>query len=108
MIKQIVQPLVENSILHGFKDLTRQGKIYIRCYKVGQEIQIDIIDNGRGFPNRSNGKKTGYAMSNLEERMRIVFGDTFGLERLASEQGAWIRLKLPILSSHDINDTRIR
>lgn len=108
IIKQILQPLIENSILHGFKDLQRQGKIYIRCYKLDQEIWIDLIDNGRGFPIKvetvEDEPVTGYALINLKERLDIAFGAEFGMERLEVQQGTWIRLKLPILGDSDIKN----
>lgn len=108
LLKQIIQPLVENSILHGFKDLQRQGKIYIRCYQDNSELLIDIIDNGWGFAANIESKSSkgqyssGYALTNLTERMKIAFGDGFGMEKKVIENGAWIRLKLPILLEADL------
>ncbi|WP_246050066.1 sensor histidine kinase [Aquibacillus sediminis] len=101
LIKQLLQPLVENSIVHGFKDLSRQGTIYIRCYQVDQMIWIDIIDNGRGFTNNATSfdeqRHSGYALSNLKERMKIAFNQNFEMDWLDVEQGAWVRLKIPIV-----------
>jgi two-component system, sensor histidine kinase YesM len=91
IIKQVIQPLIENSIIHGFKDLPKQGKICIRCYKVDQELWIDIIDNGWGFESKDDVSKekkvTGYALINIKERMRIVFGERFGMEQRKTEEG---------------------
>lgn len=100
IIKQILQPLVENSIRHGFKDLPQQGIITIRCYKVEDELWIDVMDNGWGFrynPDEEVEKKeSGFAHKNLQYRLTKAFGEGYGMERIASESGAWIRLKLPI------------
>lgn len=105
IIKKIIQPLIENSIIHGFKDLPKQGKICIRCYKVDQELWIDIIDNGWGFESKDDlskeKKETGYALINIKERMRIVFGERFGMEQRKREEGTWIRLKFPVLNDAD-------
>lgn len=107
IIKQILQPLVENSILHGFKDLPRQGVIQIRMFKVDQEIWTDVIDNGWGFKNekqdKDDNRKGGYAISNLIDRLEIAFGEEAKFEVLDSEMGTWIRLKLPITENDNRN-----
>lgn len=107
IIKQILQPLVENSILHGFKDLPRQGVIQIRFYKVEKEIWIDVIDNGLGFLNvkqeEDPNRKSGYAIPNLIDRLEIAFGEEAKFEVLDSELGTWIRLKLPISENDNRN-----
>lgn len=109
VIKQILQPLVENSILHGFKDLPRQGVIQIRLFQVAQEIWIDVIDNGWGFLNvkkdEDPDRKSGYAIPNLIDRLEFAFGEEAKFEVLKTSVGAWIRLKLPI--SEDGNNNLI-
>jgi two-component system, sensor histidine kinase YesM len=109
IIKQILQPLVENSILHGFDDLPRQGVIRIRLFKVEKEIWMDVIDNGWGFPNEKQeqdpNRKSGYAIPNLVDRLEFAFGEEATFEVLDSVVGTWIRLKLPI--SKDDNRNQI-
>lgn len=95
IMKQILQPLVENSIKHGFKSLPKQGIINIRCYQVVDEIWIDIIDNGWGF--HPSCESTGYALKNLRDRLNIAFGQKYGLTLLDSEEGAKFRLVHPLL-----------
>ncbi|MGG3941850.1 histidine kinase [Peribacillus psychrosaccharolyticus] len=110
IIKQLLQPLVENSIQHGFKNLRGQGKIQIRCYQNDDEIWVDVIDNGDGFPRNLTENETGFALKNLTERLNLLFGRGFGMERLDSEIGTWIRLKIPIVivdhekNLGDVND----
>ena len=45
----ILQPLVENCIKHGLKDVTENGKIEIKVRKSGGSMLIEISDNGKGF-----------------------------------------------------------
>lgn len=45
----ILQPFVENSILHGFKGISYKGYIYIKLFKVHDYVFIQIIDNGIGL-----------------------------------------------------------
>ncbi|MEK5444716.1 cache domain-containing sensor histidine kinase [Fredinandcohnia sp. FSL W7-1320] len=95
IMKQLIQPLVENSIQHGFYELPNQGVITIRCYKVDDQIWIDVIDNGWGF--KSERTDTGYALRNINERLSIVFGEPYGLRIEKPEEGALVRLVLPLI-----------
>jgi len=49
----LVQPLVENAILHGFKDLN-DGKVIIEFKKVDQNLKINVLDNGIGWLKNGN------------------------------------------------------
>ncbi|MGG3470375.1 histidine kinase [Neobacillus pocheonensis] len=128
IIKQVLQPLVENSILHGFKNLPRQGIITIRCYQHDDEIWMDVIDNGWGFSKeeqdleRLNGEAKsdlnhddsasgdkestetghGYALKNLKERLELAFGEGAGMEQLDTVEGAWIRLRFKLQKNGNI------
>ncbi|WP_333813394.1 sensor histidine kinase, partial [Muricomes intestini] len=48
IIKLILQPLVENSIMHGFKDLNATGRITITVKETGQCLYLLVADNGWG------------------------------------------------------------
>lgn len=111
IIKQILQPFVENSIVHGFKDLPRQGVIKISCYRNDRELWIDVMDNGWGIPEHimkdGPNKDKNFALFNIRERLELTFGKGFGMELLPSEIGTRIRLKLPLLEEVDtIEDVR--
>ncbi|MCC3356871.1 sensor histidine kinase [Bacillus sp. REN16] len=95
IMKHLIQPLVENSILHGFKELPRQGVITIRCYKNDEQMWIDVMDNGWGF--KKDRSHTGYALKNMNERLSIVFGEPYGLQIIEQEEGAMVRLVLPLV-----------
>jgi len=102
IMKQLLQPLVENSILHGFNNLPRQGIITIRAYQAEEEVWMDVIDNGWGFLDERVKKRKGYALKNLRERLATAFGEDALLERLPFEQGAWIRLKIPLKKNNHL------
>ncbi|MBL4670308.1 MAG: tetratricopeptide repeat protein [Flavobacteriales bacterium] len=58
VIPLIIQPLIENSIVHGFKNIDYIGKIIITCSTKGNCLQILIDDNGIGFnPNKKENSK---------------------------------------------------
>ena len=95
IIKQLIQPLVENSIEHGFAGKNSQGVIRVRAYRHENELWIDVIDNGSGI--REKGLETGYAIKNIRDRIHILYGKTYGLEHIQSAEGAWLQLRLPLL-----------
>ncbi|MEH7381418.1 histidine kinase [Bacillus sp. JJ1533] len=95
IMKNLVQPLVENSIQHGFKNLPRQGMITIRSYRVEEQIWIDVMDNGWGF--KKEDQHSGFALNNLNERIAIAYGEPFGLQVLDADEGVTVRLVLPLL-----------
>ncbi|WP_342504790.1 histidine kinase [Sporosarcina sp. FSL K6-2383] len=101
IMKQIIQPLVENCIKHGFNNYFKQGIINIRCYQVDNQLWIDVIDNGWGFQPTS-GESTGYALKNLRDRLNIAFGEEYSLILLETKEGAAFRLVLPLLDGDNL------
>jgi two-component system sensor histidine kinase YesM len=98
----ILQPLVENSILHGFRDLKHGGIIEIEIAGEGERWTIAVRDNGSGMDDdqvhelfRLESKK-GYAVSNLIRRLQLYYGDgaEFHVDS-APERGTEIRISLP-------------
>ncbi|MBL4708004.1 MAG: tetratricopeptide repeat protein [Flavobacteriales bacterium] len=66
----IIQPLIENAIVHGFKNIDYTGKIIITCLTNGNCLQILIEDNGVGFnPNK---KENGKGLMIVEKRLALV------------------------------------
>ena len=49
MPKKLLQPLVENALVHGLKSLKRPGEIRIVFEKISANMRISVADNGRGF-----------------------------------------------------------
>jgi len=88
MIKIILQPIVENSIKHGFKDRATGGKIYVTG-KLTQnnDIEFIITDNGCGMdfdPITNPIKKvhkdsSGYGIINVHQRLFLEYGEGYGL-----------------------------
>lgn len=49
--KMLLQPLIENSILHGFADITEGGRLTIKIQSVDDKLAVTISDNGAGIPD---------------------------------------------------------
>lgn len=90
--KLIIQPLVENCIIHGFDSVREDGRIEICAEMAGAgEIQISVTDNGRGGDmeavNRyihgegpADSAHDSLGVKNVYDRIRRVYGPAGGLE----------------------------
>lgn len=68
----ISQPFVENSIIHGFKEIEYKGKIIIE-YKINKNnLEISIIDNGKGVDKNKNKTHKSHALDITKERLKIL------------------------------------
>jgi LytS/YehU family sensor histidine kinase len=73
----IIQPFVENSILHGLLPLKEEGSLTIRIYQEGNELHIDIADNGIGrkaasdIKNQSGFKRQSHGMEITLKRIEL-------------------------------------
>jgi two-component system sensor histidine kinase YesM len=87
ILKIMLQPLVENSILHGFKDMTARGRIVIAVSRTEDILRIEVSDNGAGMDVREVQQRmtepgTGrqsYALSNVGSRLTLYYGDKSSL-----------------------------
>lgn len=102
--KLSLQPLVENSIYHGIANLAGDGKIVIRVYAARERLHIEVEDNGVSAKRSGDGRqmrtRTGIGLTNLRERLAILFRSEGGLELTTTESGTVVRLHLPLLLSN--------
>ena len=75
----LIQPFVENSLIHGFSDLETEGYLEILFKKEGKTTIVEISDNGVGKENSSirkgpapQGHKTSLGMSLIENRIKLL------------------------------------
>lgn len=84
-IKLILQPLVENSLVHGFQNMERRGRIAIKVSKQDMQVVLKVTDNGLGIPNLAKDGlqkiiDEGYGLKNLQDRLKLYFKDKFSME----------------------------
>ncbi len=94
----ILQPLVENSIRHGFAESAGACKLSLLCKLEGDYLIIEIVDNGVGCDFYQEGFVPGVGLSNVEQRLKQLYSDNQCLrfDSMPGE-GATARLKLSIL-----------
>ena len=107
--RMLLQPLVENSIRHGLAG--GKGHITVGAVQTESELKISVKDDGKGmFPERlsevresiKNAEEMegedldGIALCNIERRIRMVCGDSYGLTIESSEgEGTEVTVHLP-------------
>ncbi|ACT00428.1 sensor histidine kinase [Paenibacillus sp. JDR-2] len=101
----ILQPIVENSIIHAGSSEGRRVHIRVEGEIVEGILQLTIADDGKGFDmaevqerKQSHEKLSGIGMSNVDERIRLHVGRQYGIE-IKSELnvGTETLIRLPIL-----------
>lgn len=112
-IKLIVQPILENAIYHGMAYADGDGEITILARRDGDDVIIDVTDNGPGMPGEVverllDPKEQGAAPSkggsgigfrNVHQRIRLTFGEPYGLTIYSEpDAGTTVRIRLPALT----------
>jgi two-component system, sensor histidine kinase YesM len=108
--KLVLQPFVENAIVHG--NFQQGGHIFIKAYRERQFLKITISDNGKGITELeltklkklienqhtiASDKHNGIALSNVHERLQLLYGKQFGILIDGSKlHGFSVTLTMPI------------
>jgi two-component system LytT family sensor kinase len=98
----LLQPIIENSIKHGLAPRLEGGRIHIRTRRSDSRLLIEIEDNGLGIsPERMlEVFGGGIGISNVHERLRLLYGDQFKMDIRSHEgQGTQIHIEIPELAS---------
>ncbi|MDF2941301.1 MAG: sensor histidine kinase [Herbinix sp.] len=98
ILKMLLQPIVENAMLHGFADRSSGNLIRISGKLIEDHILFQIYDNGKGFPYDRMDKLTGVGLSNIQDRLRLNYGEKFSLI-LQSEVGigTCVSVEIPVI-----------
>jgi two-component system, LytTR family, sensor kinase len=102
----VLQPLVENAVIHGLRGATQAGTIVMQARRENGRLVLTIADNGRGIPEDwRNGVKVGVGLSSTEERLtRMYPGEQeFQIRRLA-EGGTEVRIAIPFRVNEEIEE----
>ena len=117
--KLTMQPILENSIIHGTELKVGPGRLVISLARTGKRLLIRISDDGFGMDesrlvsiNEKLGKsrfniadakqetKGGFALVNVNNRIRLLFGDEYGIHVFSIQGvGTDVEISLPAISS---------
>ncbi|MED4163025.1 sensor histidine kinase [Halalkalibacterium halodurans] len=114
----ILQPLIENFLIHGFKRERDDNQINIIIQEHRQTLQIQIMDNGKGIPRKkveeinerlsmTENSSHSIGLFNVNQRLRLRYGERFGVS-VQSEPDVCtiVTIRTPmIISEVDVHDT---
>jgi two-component system LytT family sensor kinase len=96
----LLQPIIENSIRHGLAPKLEGGEIRIRTRLDDGRLRIEVEDNGIGIAAErfSRALAEGIGISNVQERLQVLYGDEARLEFESKPgKGTLIRIEVPEL-----------
>ncbi|HEY6465768.1 MAG TPA: histidine kinase [Candidatus Acidoferrales bacterium] len=97
----LLQPMIENAIKHGLAPRLEGGQIHIRTHRRNGRLYLEIDDNGIGIPPERLREVYGggIGISNVHERLRLLYGDQFKMDIRSREgEGTLIYIEIPELS----------
>lgn len=93
-IKLLLQPIVENSIYHGIKEMESKGKLEIRIQEQEGNILIVVRDNGVGFTPETYQRiwecSDHFGVKNIHQRIQLYYGEDYGLVMANRPEGGCI------------------
>lgn len=108
--KMSLQPIIENAICHGIEELAEDTNIYMKGWIQDGDCIIEITDAGKGMTEdeidklkkkiageieTSGGSGNGIGLKNVQDRIRITFGEQYGIE-LHSKLGCYTKVSVRI------------
>lgn len=111
MPKIVIQPLVENAILHGILPLERAGTVRVDVCKKNETLSVSVEDDGAGIGEEclkrfwngeeissGKGSRRHIGIQNVRDRIWFLYGTEYGMEiERRKEGGTRVSLRLPFV-----------
>jgi two-component system, sensor histidine kinase YesM len=110
ILKLVLQPLVENAIYHGIKNVRGKGSITVNGRTENGDILLSVSDSGIGMsgeqvdalrrslaaPGTAEDLRPGYGLKNVHERLTLFFGAGYGLSfESEAKRGTTVSVRIP-------------
>lgn len=109
VLRNILQPFVENAIFHGIEPTGRTGRIKVRVFQEQDMLIYTIEDNGVGIDpddiarlfERTEANNRGFAIKNIRDRLKLSYGldDALIMENRPSG-GCLVRITQPVTGGY--------
>ncbi len=98
----VLQPLVENAVVHGLEPKPGPGTIRMTGVKAGENMRLQVLDDGVGIADPETLER-GYGIRNVRERLRLFYGQEASLRFHNREGGGTCaEIVVPILSEEKV------
>ena len=111
--KITIQPILENAIYHGVENMFGDGKIILSIQEHGEDICIEVSDNGEGMTEeqvekilhhdirKTSGKGSGVGVYNVDSRIKLLYGENYGISIQSElDEGTTVKILLPKVSEY--------
>ena len=109
----LLQPIVENGIVHGLESRESDGTIWISIYVQDNVVYTDISDNGCGMDEETlqtvmakvenytrKRHKSSIGLYNINRRIKLNYGEQYGLDIQSTlGEGTMVRVTFPVIKS---------
>ena len=105
--KLTLQPILENSVLHGMTNYQSKGRIHIAVREEKEHLVFTVEDNGQGISEaklhtlllnidqKQAVSSDSFGLSNINRRLKMFFGDLYSI-KIESQLGMYTRITLSI------------
>lgn len=104
VLKLMLQPIVENALLHGLSSQSSGGFVLIRVYEEENDLKIEVMDNGKGMEQKKmdalleekgdvQTRFSGMGVRSVHERIVQMYGEPYGV-KLYSEVGVYTKVEI--------------
>ena len=109
VVKLSLQPLLENAINYGVREMEDCGEITVLGRQEGELLILSVMDNGLGIPpdeigdlltdtGRVHKKGSGVGLVNVNNRIQILFGKAYGLSVESElDEGTTVSIRIPAI-----------
>ena len=109
MLNLLLQPLVENAIMHGLDHKKTEGEkwLVVRGSEEDGRLIFEVKDNGKGMTEETlnnilTTETAGYGVQNVHHRIQLYYGEDYGLAYESKPDcGTTVRLTIPALKKED-------
>jgi sensor histidine kinase YesM len=91
----ILQPIAENAIKHGIAKEADGGWIRVSAYRANGWLSLSVYNDGPGLSADWESSQSGIGITNLRNRLRAMFGDSFQLSLHNEGSGVEVLLSVP-------------
>ena len=98
----LLQPLVENSIKHGIAPKEEGGEIELCFRREGENLRLDVKDNGLGLSSGNIKNGTGIGLENTRMRLNYLYGEDHEIHFVESpNEGLTVSITIPFTSAEN-------